>query len=219
MFNGTWPSSQRRSTAFSQQGMAASASPNAALVGARTLGDGGTAFDAALSMALVEGVALPRACGLGGDTFCLLYHAATGQFRAVSGSGAAPSRATAELFRGQGLRVMPGDGPLSTSVPGALDAYLLLHENYGSRSWGDLIQPAIDLADRGLVVTPRLAYYLQVGKSRLEPFPCFGSSCTMRRWSLRSSTDAAAARCRLGTRRGPAPRRPSVDLSIGYPVV
>jgi gamma-glutamyltranspeptidase / glutathione hydrolase len=170
VFDSTWPSPQRRSTAFSRHGMVASASPNAALVGARTLGDGGTAFDAALSMALVEGVALPWACGLGGDMFCLLYHAATGQRRAISGSGAAPALATAELFRGQGRRAMPGDGPLSAGVPGALDAYLLLHENYGTRPWADLVRPAIDLAERGLVVTPRLAHYLQVGRSRLEPF-------------------------------------------------
>ena len=171
MFNGTWPSSQRRSTAFSQQGMAASASPNAALVGARTLGDGGTAFDAALSMALVEGVALPWACGLGGDTFCLLYHAATGQFRAVSGSGAAPSRATAELFRGQGLRVIPGDGPLSASVPGRARRVPAAPRELRLAFLGRP-DPAGDRPGRpGLVVTPRLAYYLQAGQSRLESFP------------------------------------------------
>src|SRR5262245_13761661 len=105
--------------------MVASAYPYAALVGAQTLRDGGTAFDAALTMALVEGVALPWACGLGGDMFCLLYHAATGQFRAICGSGAAPLAATIDAFQNSGYGQMPGDGPLSTSVPGALDAYLL----------------------------------------------------------------------------------------------
>jgi gamma-glutamyltranspeptidase / glutathione hydrolase len=121
-------------------------------------------------MALVEGVARPWACGLGGDAFCLLYHAETGQFRAISGGGAAPARASADLFRDQGLPFMPGDGPLAASVPGALDAYLRLHETYGSRPWERLVRPAIDLADRGLVVTPRFGHYLRVGRSRLESF-------------------------------------------------
>jgi gamma-glutamyltranspeptidase/glutathione hydrolase len=151
--------------------MVASASPLAALTGARTLGDGGNAFDAALSMALVEGVALPWACGLGGDAFCLLYHAETGQFRAISGSGAAPARATIERLRDQGHQFMPGDGPLAAGVPGALDAYVLLHEIYGSQPWDGLVRPALELAERGLVVTPRLAHYLQAGQRRLMSFP------------------------------------------------
>src|SRR5262245_65981341 len=113
--------------------MVASAYPYAALVGAQTLRAGGNAFDAALTMALIEGVALPWACGLGGDMFCLLYHAATGELRAICGSGAAPLAATIDAFQSLGHRLMPGDGPLATSAPGALDAYLPPPEGSGAR--------------------------------------------------------------------------------------
>lgn len=170
LLDSSWPPRRQRPIAFGQYGMVASAAPAAALVGAQVLRDGGTAFDAALSMALVEGVALPWACGLGGDMFCVLYDAATGQFRAISGGGAAPVAATTDALRARGLRFVPGDGPLSSSVPGALDAYVLLHETYGSQPWEAIVQPAIELADQGVVVSPRLAHYLQAGRSRLEKF-------------------------------------------------
>jgi gamma-glutamyltranspeptidase / glutathione hydrolase len=166
-----WPISTRRSTSYGHHGMVASASSSAAVAGLQTLAEGGNAFDAALTMAFVEGIALPWACGLGGDMFCVLYHAPTKRFLVICGSGAAPAAASIESYQRLGQHTMPTDGPLATSLPGALDAYVTLHKHFGSLSWERLVQPAIGLADDGVVVTPRLAMYLRTARDRLAQFP------------------------------------------------
>jgi gamma-glutamyltranspeptidase/glutathione hydrolase len=151
--------------------MVASACSRASAAGLQVLKEGGNAFDAALAMALVEGVTLPWACGLGGDMFCTVYHAPSRHFWSICGSGAAPVSASVDAYRQLGYSTMPSDGPLSASVPGALDAYLLLHERFASLPWARLCDPAVALAENGVIVTPRLAGYIDAGKTRLARFP------------------------------------------------
>ena len=76
-----------RSLVYGQRGMVCSNSPLAAAAGIKVLQEGGNAFDAALAVAATEAVTLVPLCGLGGDSFVLLYEAATARSRCPAGTG------------------------------------------------------------------------------------------------------------------------------------
>ena len=96
--------------------------------GYQILQEGGNAFDAALAVAAVETVVIVPACGLGGDSFVLLYEAQTGKITGVNSSGVAASGATSASYRTQGYSTMPLDGPHAVSVPGEVAAWEVIHQ-------------------------------------------------------------------------------------------
>ncbi len=91
-----------RHLVYGRRGMVCSNSPLAASVGVNVLRDGGNAFDAALAVAATETVTIIPSCGVGGDSFVLLYEAATGKVTGVNSSGTAATGATGEYYRSQG---------------------------------------------------------------------------------------------------------------------
>ena len=155
---------------YAARGMVASASPAAAATGLRVLMDGGNAFDAAVAVAMVEGLTLPGACGLGGDMFAVLYDARQRRVWAINGSGAAPQRVTRDYYVSRGHQTMPLDGIHSVSVPGAPHAYWTLHQRFGTRPWADLLAPAIALAEHGVAVSERMARSIAGARRKLEQF-------------------------------------------------
>src|SRR5690349_9695338 len=93
-YHGAMPESiPSHGTRYATCGMVASLSPEAAAAGVRVMLDGGNAFDAAIATALVEGITLPGACGLGADAFMVLHDARTGEMHAINGSGIAAQAA------------------------------------------------------------------------------------------------------------------------------
>ena len=146
-----------RSAVYGQNGMVCSNSPLAAAAGLRVLQEGGNAFDAALAVAAVECVTLVPVCGLGGDSFILAYDAKSGQVTNINSSGVAASGAEAEYYRSQGLALMPIQGPHSISVPGEAAAWETMHLSFGTMPFADLLAPAIQYAERGFPVSPRIA--------------------------------------------------------------
>ncbi len=153
-------------------GLVGSASPQAGAVGARTLRDGGNAFDAAVAVAAAEGVTLPMMCGLGGEVFALLYHAGSGKLYGVSGSGRAPKGASREYFVSRGYVKMPGDGALTPAVPGEVHAWQTILERLGTRSLSSLVEPAIGLATEGFPLPARSAgYFARPYYDKLAKFP------------------------------------------------
>lgn len=160
-----------RSIVYSKGGMVCSASPLAASAGISVLRGGGNAFDAAIAVAAVEGVTISPMCGLGGEPFALLYHAKTRRLFGLSGSGAAPRRATREFFVGRGYKDMPAEGPLSVAIPGEVDAYETILEKFGTRPLEKLLEPAIGYAEEGYPIPPRIAaqFTQQVEKLNHSP--------------------------------------------------
>jgi gamma-glutamyltranspeptidase / glutathione hydrolase len=151
------PRPQRhRGTVLSARGMVSSAHPLASLAGARVLGDGGNAYDAALAMAGVTAVTLPAMCGLGGDAFAVVHDARRATWSAYMGSGWGPDGADVEFFRERGMSALPVDGPLSVAVPGAVDCWLRVHQAGATRSLEELWAPAIAAARDGIVVSQRM---------------------------------------------------------------
>src|SRR5438045_9452998 len=111
----------RRSVVMSKRGMAASSQPLAVEAAINVLQRGGNAIDAAVTATAVLGVVEPMSTGLGGDCFALLYSTKERRLRGIHTSARAPRSASPDILPGLGVTQVPLDGPLSETVPGALD--------------------------------------------------------------------------------------------------
>ena len=156
---------------YTTRGIVGSASPLAGAAGAHVLREGGNAFDAAIAVAAAEAVTLPMMCGIGGEVFALLYHAASGKIYGISGSGKASLSATRDYFVSRGYVKMPADGPLTPAVPGEVHAWQTILDNFGSRTLAQLIEPAITLATDGFSLPPRSASYFTDHFTKLSKYP------------------------------------------------
>jgi len=146
----------RRSAAVAGEAMVASSHPLAALTALEVLRSGGNAVDAAIAAAGVLCVAEPHMTGIGGDCF-VLYAPKAGIPVALNGSGRAPMQATVEWYQQRGFREIAIDSVHAATIPGAVDAWFTLLEAYGTRDMAALLQPAIKLAEEGVIITPRPA--------------------------------------------------------------
>ncbi len=120
----------------------------------RILEEGGSIADAAIAGAGVLTVALPNACGLGGDAFMLVHDAASGKTEGINASGMSPALATPAAFESSTL---PERGARSVNVPGMVAGWELLHQRYGRTAWSRLLAPAVEYARQGVPVSRVLA--------------------------------------------------------------
>ena len=149
--------SQNRPDVRGRIGAVSAGHPLAAQAGLRVLQSGGNATDAVIAMAGVLAVVRPHMNGIGGDAFGIFYDGETGEVAALNASGRAGALATPEFFAAAGLDQIPGAGPLSVSVPGAVAGWVDAHERYGSMDFADLLETGIDYARNGFAVSTRLA--------------------------------------------------------------
>ncbi len=141
-----------------------SANPHASEAGRAILRAGGGAVDAAIAVQLVLTLVEPQSSGIGGGAFMLFYAAAddgrAGEITAYEGRETAPAAATPDMFLGANGRpesfANVGVGGLAVGVPGALRMLELAHREHGRLPWADLFAPAIELAENGFEVSPRL---------------------------------------------------------------
>ena len=147
-----------RSQVFATEGMCATSHPLAAQVAVDLLRRGGNAMDAALAAGLVLGICEPQMTGIGGDCFVLYTRPGEDRIRALNGSGRAAAGANAAALRDQGLDRVPLRSPHAVTIPGAIDAFCHLAETEGKLGLDTLLQPAIEYAERGVPVAPRVAF-------------------------------------------------------------
>lgn len=144
------------------------AHPLAAEAGRRMLDKGGAAVDAAIATQLVLGLVEPHASGLGGGAFLLVHDAKGKRTLAYDGRETAPSGAQPQLFVGADGKSMPFQaavvGGRSVGVPGTLRLLEVAHARHGRLDWAALFQPAIEIAEKGFAMSPRL--FELVGKDK-----------------------------------------------------
>lgn len=145
-------------TRHASRHMAAAANPLAAEAGREMLRRGGSAIDAAIAMQAVLTLVEPQSSGIGGGALIVLWDGQS--VRAYDGRETAPAGATEKLFLQADGQPMPFTqaqiGGRSVGTPGVLRALELAHRKHGRLPWAQLFEPAIELADQGFVISPRL---------------------------------------------------------------
>ncbi len=127
--------------------------PLATAAGIEALRAGGTAMDAAVAANAMLAVVYCNACGLGGDAFALVWDPSEGRLHGFNGSGRSPAPLTIEAVRAAGHDEMPARGPLTITVPGAVDAWVQLLDRFGRRSLADALLPASRTAEDGYALS------------------------------------------------------------------
>ncbi|MCP5115521.1 MAG: gamma-glutamyltransferase family protein, partial [bacterium] len=120
--------------------------PLAATAGATIFNRGGNAVDATCAM-LAATSTMWDTLGWGGETQALIYNPHTGEIKGINALGVAPTGATVEYFKEQGMRYPPEFGPLAAVTPGTPGGLMVMLAEFGSLSLADVLAPAIEMAD------------------------------------------------------------------------
>jgi gamma-glutamyltranspeptidase / glutathione hydrolase len=156
------------------------ANPLATRAACETLRDGGTAADALVTAQAVLGLVEPQASGVGGGGFLLYYDASANTVQAYDGREVAPKAATENYLRwisdtdhSQPRPDARASGR-SIGVPGILRLLQDVHASHGKTQWRDLFNPAVQLADNGFDISPRLAAAIADAAPQLKVDPHAG---------------------------------------------
>jgi len=155
--------------------MVVAAHPLAVDAGARVLQEGGTAADAMVAVQAVLGLVEPQSSGLGGGAFLVWFDHASGTVTTLDGRETAPLSATPQLLQddqGQPLGFFDAVvGGLSVGVPGTPKLLEQAHKRWGKSPWSELFTEAVELAEHGFAVSPRMAQSVQRDALRLAQHP------------------------------------------------
>ena len=135
--------------------MVVSAREEASRIGAEILQKGGNAFDALIAVDMALNVAYPFAGSLGGGGF-MVYRTADGEVGSIDYREKAPMAATHDMYldkEGNAIDSLSRQGPLSVGVPGSIAGMFAIHEKLGSMPMAEILQPVIELAEKGYQIT------------------------------------------------------------------
>ena len=158
------------SKVWNKGAMVSAANPYAVKAAVAILEKGGSATDAAIAAHLVLGLVEPQSSGLGGGGFMLNFDFKTNDLTFIDGRETAPSSAKIDMFMKDDGTVMsfmeavPSGKAVGT--PGIVALYETAHKAYGLLPWNVLFKDAIDLANNGFIVSPRLASYVELAEKR-----------------------------------------------------
>ncbi|MEM1093792.1 MAG: gamma-glutamyltransferase [Bacteroidota bacterium] len=152
----TWAT---RSPVLAQNGIAATSHPLASQVAIDVLKRGGSAVDAAIAANAALGLMEPTGCGIGGDLYAIVWDPVSQRLHGLNASGRSPRGLRYEdMVEAVGADgAVPEWGPLSVSVPGAVDGWFELHARYGALPMTEVLQPAIDYARDGFPLSQMIA--------------------------------------------------------------
>ena len=152
-FNFSNPYTSTRLPVFARN-IVSTSHPLAAQAGLRILWQGGNAVDAAIAAAAVLTIVEPVSCGLGSDAFCILWDGKA--LHGLNASGRAPQAWTPDYFQkkyGPDAMQPPKRGIDSVTVPGAVASWVAMSERFGKLPFADLMQSAIEIAERGYLLS------------------------------------------------------------------
>lgn len=180
-----------------KNGAVASAHPLSSSIGAAIFKEGGNAIDAAIATQLALAVVYPSAGNVGGGGFTVI-HLANGKNTTIDYREKAPGHASRNMYLDKNGHVIPRasrDGNLAVGVPGTVAGIFLAHEEYGKLPMKVLIQPAINLAKDGFVITADEARRLNAYQEDFKAFntvqPVFVKSGEWRAGDTLVQTDLA----------------------------
>jgi gamma-glutamyltranspeptidase/glutathione hydrolase len=152
-----------------QHWMAITGKPLAATAGAMMFQRGGNAVDAACAMIAATST-MWDVLSWGGETQALIFDPRTKKVVGINGLGIAPTGATPEFYRSKGMDYPPAYGPLAAVTPGTPGGLMLMLAEYGTLSLGEVLAPAIELAD-GYPIDAETADNIERWKDKLKEWP------------------------------------------------
>ena len=138
-------------------------------IGNQILLEGGNAVDASVAVSFALSVVLPQASPIGGGGFMMIHDAKTNTNHALDYREMAPRKASADMFlvNGEVDRELALYSYLSSGVPGTVYGLYIAHQKFGQLPWKQLVEPAIQLANDGFIISDTLGKTLESYKDKL----------------------------------------------------
>lgn len=151
-------------------GVAVSGHHTASAAGIEMMHKGGNAIDAGVATVFAQAVVEFDRFGIGGEVPILIYLADQKRVVAINGHGFAPRAATLEWFQQHNIKLIAGDGFLPATVPAVVESLILALDRFGTMSLGEVVAPAIDLAENGFPLYPAFLEHIEqyAGRFRAE---------------------------------------------------
>jgi gamma-glutamyltranspeptidase/glutathione hydrolase len=137
----------------------------------RILEAGGNAFDAAVAGQAVLALVNPESNGFGSDAVVLVYNAREKKVHSIDAEGAAPKLATIDWYnKNNGGQIPNSDGLLSASLPGVIDAWYIMLDRWGTMTFAQVLERAIEVAENGFPIGDGLSRAIQ-GSKKIRQYP------------------------------------------------
>lgn len=149
--------------------MAITGKPLAATAGAMIFTKGGNAIDASCAM-LAATCTMWDVLSWGGETQALIYNPKTKKVIAINAHGVAPTGATADFFKGKGMKYPPEYGPLAAVTPGTPGGLMTMLAEYGTMSLKEVLAPAMQMAE-GYPIEAQTANSIEARKDLIKQWP------------------------------------------------
>jgi gamma-glutamyltranspeptidase/glutathione hydrolase len=165
--------------------MVVCAHPIASQVGVDILRKGGNAIDAAVAVQFALCVVFPEAGNIGGGGF-MLMRKPNGETAALDFREKAPAKASRDMYLDSAGNVIPllsERGNLASGIPGSVAGMIEMHSKYGKLPWKELVQPAVDLALKGVVLTQRAATDLNDIQDDLKKYNSVSPDFLLKTWN------------------------------------
>lgn len=149
--------------------MAITGKPLGATAGAMIFNQGGNAIDASCAM-LAAVCTMWDVLSWGGETQALIYNPKTGKVIAINAMGIAPTGATVEFFKENGMAYPPEFGPLAATTPGTPGGLMTMLAEFGTMSLEQVLAPAMEMA-KGYPIEAQTANMIENNKEKIKEWP------------------------------------------------
>jgi len=166
----TTPSRTSRPVVRGTRYAVSSMKPEATEAAVRILEAGGNAFDAAVAGQAVLALVNPESNGFGSDAVALVYNAREKKVHSIDAEGTAPKLATIDWYnKNNGGKIPDSDGLLSASLPGVIDAWYIMLDRWGTMTFAQVLERAIDVAENGYPIGDGLSRAI-VGSKKIQKY-------------------------------------------------
>ncbi|MFA5180628.1 MAG: gamma-glutamyltransferase [Syntrophales bacterium] len=196
-----------------KNGMVVAGQGAATRAGLEVLKGGGNAVDAAVTVAFVMAVTLPRAGNIGGGGFMLIHSAKTGEVAAIDYWQKASGRASRDMFLGRDGNAdlhLRRQSHLATAVPGTVAGLATALNRFGTISLAQALAPAIRYAEEGFIVNEKLAADMKAYEALLRAYPATAKIFVKPDGRLYESGDILVQKDLAGTLKAIAKNGPDV---------